>query len=137
MLSYILSCSRFCLLVFMCIFGCFFQKEHIQRTDAPLPSPHPCSGGPVRETLKKLHLLIEIPSYLGYGSKSLKYKASMHRLKSILFANQNCYLIISYWCHIKWFLLGIMVFLVMGRVAEIIELKNKPAEEKHWKMKIK
>ena len=42
------------------------------------------------------HIQQEIPRYLGYGPKALKYKATMHKLKSMFFANCHCSLIISY-----------------------------------------
>ena len=62
--------------------------------------------------------------------KAETYKASMQWLKSVFFTNWHCYLIISYQCHIKLYLLGIMVFLVVGRGAENIEKKNKIGRRK-------
>ena len=64
-----------------------------------------------------MHTRLEIASCLGHVPQSLNvYMASTNRLKSMFYISWHCYLIISYQCHVKWYLLRIMVFFVRGRV---------------------
>ena len=54
----------------------------------------------------------------------------MHRLRSMFFTNWHCYLIISHYCHVKWYLLRIRLFLVRGSGAENIGGKIKTGRRK-------
>ena len=54
----------------------------------------------------------------------------MHRLRSMFFTNWHCYLIISHYCHVKWYLLRIRLFLVRGSGAESIGKKIKTGRRK-------